>query len=277
MSTFPMLRLPERRSLIGWVGLVLVVALVLTGLLSPVLGPDPQQQQLTRILESPDVSHLFGTDQLGRDQLSRIATGVRNSVMTVAIVFLVAGIGGGLTGVLSGSIGGKFDLILQRLVDAVISMPLVVLVLAVVTATGPSFWTLALSIGVAFSPVTARITRSSALALKHSDYIASAHVSGASKSRIAFKHIVPNAIAPWAIVSTSQAGAAILAEAALAFLGLAPGRITLGGLMGGETQTYMYGAPWLIIWPGVALALLVLSVNLIGEWVSEGARPGTTV
>ena len=88
---------------------------------------------------------------------------------------------------------------------------------------------------------------------------------------------MPNAVAPWAIVATSQAGAAILAEAALAFLGLAPGRITLGGLMGGETQTYMYGAPWLIIWPGVALALLVLSVNLIGEWVSEGSRPGTTV
>jgi peptide/nickel transport system permease protein len=127
-----------------------------------------------------------------------------------------------------------------------------------------------LAISLAFAPLSVRVTRSSALSIRHAGFIDAARISGASRIRIIFRHLAPSIAGPWAVVAASQAGAAVLAEAALAFLGaVPPGRISLGSLLGAETQTYMYSAPWLIIWPGIALALLALSANLIGEWVSE--------
>ena len=266
--------LPTTLSRIGVTGLLLTLIIVLIAVVAPEAGPGPDSQQLTRILESPASSHLMGTDQLGRDQLSRVATGARSSILTVLVVLAVSGLGGGILGLFSGYRGGVFDLLLQRAVDAVMAMPLVILVLAVVVASGASFWGVAIAIGVAFSPLSIRVARSSAVSIRGAEYIASARLNGASNFRIVFRHLVPNAAGPWAIVAASQAGAAVLAEASLAFLGVAPGRITLGGLLGGDAQTYMHGAPWLIIWPGIALALLALAVNLLGEWMAEGVSSG---
>ncbi len=253
-------------------GVTLAVLLVMGALVVSQSSPDPREQNLTEILQSPSSQHLLGTDQLGRDQLSRVGQGLRNSVFTILVVVAVSGIGGGLIGLLSGYRGGLLDLVLQRVVEVQLALPLVVLVLAVVTAVSAGFWSVALSIGFAFAPLTIRLSRSSAITLKRTDYVAAAHLSGASETRIVVRHLVPNSISPWAIVVASQAGAAVLVEAALAFLGFAPGRLTLGGLMGGEAQTYMYGAPWLIIWPGVAVALLTLAANLIGEWAADSSR-----
>lgn len=266
-----------RMSRPGAIGLTLGVLIAVIAVLVPEIGPDPDGQQLNRILESPSSSQLMGTDQLGRDQFSRIALGARNSLFTVLVVFVVSGIGGGIVGLYSGYRGGTLDLLLQRGVDAVMALPLVVLVLAVVAAAGASFWSVTLAIGVAFAPLSIRVARSSAASLRSSEYIAAARVNGASTFRIVFRHLVPNAAGPWAIVAASQAAAAVLVEAALAFLGVAPGRITLGGLLGGDAQTYMYGASWLIIWPGITLALLALSVNLLGEWVADNvsSRPSS--
>ena len=278
MNVVAQLRSRFRRwPVVGYAGLVLVVSLILAAVVVPEIGPDATQQRLTEALESPSPHHPLGTDHLGRDQLRRIGEATQNSALTVVVVLAVSGIGGGLLGIFSGLRGGTFDLVLQRAVDAILAMPLVVLVLAVVTAAGASFWSVALSIGIAFSPLTVRVARSSTLTLRSSNFLASARVSGASTTRIVVRHLVPNALAPWAIVAAGQAGAAVLVEAALAFLGFAPGRLTLGGLMGGEAQIYMYGAPWLILWPGVVLALLALSVNLIGEWASESTTPRSVV
>lgn len=253
------------------IGIVLTAVLFSIALVTPLAGPEPGRQSLGHILESPATSHLMGTDQLGRDQFSRVAAGVRSSLVTVTVVVLVAGVGGGAIGLLSGYRGGRLDLLLQRVVDSVMAMPLIVLALAVVTAAGTSFWSVTLAIGVAFSPLTIRVTRSSALSLRNADYVAAARINGASTLRIIGRHLLPNAIGPWAIVAASQAGAAVLVEAALGFLGIAPGRITLGGLLGGDTQTFMHSAPWLIIWPGITLALMALSVNLLGEWIAVSA------
>lgn len=266
---------PLPRSRPGLIGLALALVIIVTALLVPEFGPDPGKQQLTKILESPGSSQLMGTDQLGRDQLSRIATGTRNSLLTVVAVVAISGVGGGILGLFSGYRGGTFDLLVQRVVDAVMAMPLIVLALAVVAAAGASFWTVTLAISVAFTPLSVRVARSSTLSLRGSGYIAAARINGASTTRIVVRHLVPNAAGPWAIVGASQAAAAVLVEAALAFLGVAPGRITLGGLLGGDAQTYMYGASWLIIWPGITLALLALSVNLLGEWIADNvsARP----
>ncbi len=257
------------RSRPGIFGLTLAVFILGIAVLVPVVGPDPDNQQLARILEPPGTSQLMGTDQLGRDQFSRVATGIRNSLFTVLVVLAVSSVLGGLLGLLSGYRGGSFDLLLQRAIDTLMAMPLVVLVLAVVAAAGASFWSVTLAISVAFTPLSVRVARSSALSLRSAGYISAARINGASTARIILRHLVPNAAGPWAIVAASQAGAAILIEAALAFLGVAPGRITLGGLLGGDAQTYMYGASWLVIWPGIALALLALTVNLLGEWIAD--------
>ena len=272
-------RLPaarQRHSVIGLAGLAIAVLLALLAVLVPEIGAGPGDQVLPDRLASPSVTHLMGTDQLGRDQFSRVAVGARNSLATALVVLAVSGLGGGLIGLLSGFAGGKTDLLLQRAVDALMAMPLLVLVLAVVAAAGTSFLSLTLAISVAFSPLSIRVARSSALSLRGSGFVAAARLSGASTPRIVLRHLAPNAAGPWAIVAASQVGAAVLVEAALAFIGVAPGRITLGGLLGGEAQTYMYSAPWLIIWPGIALAVLALSANLLGEWVSDraSARPG---
>lgn len=259
----------------GWVGLALAAAMVVIAVLVPVIGPDPDRQQLMRILESPGASQFMGTDQLGRDQFSRVAMGVRNSLSTVLVVLAVSGIGGGMIGLFSGYRGGSADLLIQRGVDAVMAMPLLVVALALVAAAGASFWSVTLAIGVAFAPLSVRVARSSAVSLRDAEYVAAARINGASTTRILLRHLVPNAAGPWAIVAASQAAAAVLVEAALSFLGVAPGRITLGGLLGGDAQTYMYGASWLIIWPGVALALLAFAVNLVGEWIADSvaSRP----
>ncbi|MDA0232403.1 MAG: ABC transporter permease [Chloroflexi bacterium] len=269
--------LVRRKSAIGLAGLVTAVLLALFAVLTPEVGPGPGDQDLVNRLASPSIAHLMGTDQLGRDQFSRVAAGARNSIATALVVLGISGVGGGLIGLLSGFAGGKTDLLLQRVVDTVMALPLLVLVLAVVAAAGASFWSVALAMAVAFSPLTVRVARSSALPLRGSDFVAAARLSGASTPRIVLRHLVPNAVGPWAIIAASQAGAAVLVESALAFIGAAPGRVTLGGLLGGEAQTYMYGAPWLIIWPGIVLGVLSLSANLIGEWASDrtSVAPGT--
>ena len=261
----------KSQSAIGLSGLALAILLVLFATLAPEVGAGPGDQELQNRLASPSVSYLMGTDQLGRDQFSRVAAAARSSIATALVVLVIAGVGGGLIGLLSGLAGGKTDLLLQRVVDTLMAMPLLVLVLAVVTAAGTSFLSVTLAIAVAFSPLSIRIARSSALSLRGTGFVATSRMSGASTPRIVLRHLVPNAAGPWAIVAASQVGAAVLVEAALAFIGVAPGRITLGGLLGGEAQTYMYSAPWLIIWPGVTLGVLSLSANLLGEWVSDRA------
>lgn len=247
-----------------------MAALLIYALAAQVFGINPLSQDLSDRLSSPGWSSFMGTDQLGRDQFSRIGAAVRNSLVTAAVVILLSGVGGGVLGALSGYSGGKFDLLTQRLIDAVMALPLLVLALAAITAFGTAYWTVAFAISVAFTPLTLRVSRSSALALRNSDFVAASKINGASTPRIVLKHIAPNVIGPWSVVAASQAGAAVLVEAALGFLGLAPTeRATLGGLLGGQAQTYMYSAPWLVIWPGIALAALALAFNLIGESLSE--------
>lgn len=259
-------RTPNTTRLLTVIAAALVLALAIIG---PALTPEPSQQDLSRILRSPDTTGLLGTDHLGRDQLSRISTGARNSLVTVLVVLAVSGIGAGVLGLFSGYISGRFDLLLQRLVDAVMAMPLLVLALAVAAASGNSFWAVSFAIAVAFAPLSLRVARAAGIEQSGSGYVAAARISGASTIRIVLRHLAPNALGPWAVVVASQAAVAVLVEAALAFLGVLPGRLTLGGLLGGDVQIYMYSAPWLVIWPGVALALMALAINLAGDWIAD--------
>lgn len=214
----------------------------------------------------------MGTDQFGRDQLSRVLHGTRASLLVAIAVGALSGLGGGLIGLFSGYFGGRLDLVLQRLVDAVMSIPLIVLALALIVATPGSRMGVIVALSIGFAPLMIRVTRASALSLRQAAYAEAARAMGASAGAVLARHIVPNAAAPWIVLAGAQVGAAVLAESSLSFLGFgAPvAQPSLGALLGGEVQSSIQRAPWLVVWPGLVIALLVLGVNLVADALADG-------
>ncbi|MBM3957710.1 MAG: ABC transporter permease subunit, partial [Gemmatimonadetes bacterium] len=209
------------------------------------------------------------------DVLSRVLNYARHSLATGFLVAAAAGLLGGLAGLAGGYLGGWADTVVQRLVDALMALPLLVLALAVVAALGPSRWGATVALVVAFVPVPARVGRAGVRPLRTAGYVEAARVSGAGASRVLSRHVLPNAAGPWLIVVSAQVGGAVLAEASLGFLGLggAGAAGSLGAMLGGQAQTYMHAAPWLVICPGAVLVLLVLSANLLGDALAGALDP----
>jgi peptide/nickel transport system permease protein len=213
---------------------------------------------------------MLGTDHLGRDLAARLAAAMRGSLAMAGLAALISGAAGGVIGLASGYAGGWVDMAVQRATDGVMALPLIVLALAVVAATGPSKTGIVAALSVAFIPLTARVARASALTLRTAAYVDAARATGATGRHTVMKHVIPGAAGPWAVVVAAQAGGALLAEASLSFLGLAPaGTLSLGGMLGREAQVYMHSSPWIIVWPGLALVLATLSANLIGEGLAD--------
>ena len=254
-------------------GAVTLMSLVLFMVVTLVAGPDPAAQDVPQRLMAPGAARLFGTDQLGRDFAGIVARAMRGSVLTAATVTLVSGIGGGFLGLVVGLGGNRLDAIAQRVVDAVMAVPLIVVALAAIAAFGGDGWVVAAALSMAFAPLPYRVARASARSLRRSDFVDAARVAGAGRLRIATRHVGANAAGPWAAVVTAQAGGALLAESALSFVGAGGGR-SLGALLASEAQAFMHTAPWLALFPGAAIFLLALSVNLIGEGfvAREGER-----
>ena len=242
--------------------------------LAPLAVASPEAQRLDERLEPPSIGHPLGTDQLGRDLLSRVLHGARRSFVVGAAVAAIAGASGGAVGLLGGYTGGRFDLVTQRIVDALMALPLLVLALAIVASLGQSTVAVVLSLAIAFAPLPARVARAAALSLRGEGYVEAAVAIGASPTAILIRHVTRNAAGPWLIVVSAQVGAAILAEASLSFLGLGGGRgASLGAMLAGEVQIYMHVAPWLAAFPGLALALVVLGANLLGDGLDSALRP----
>lgn len=258
-------------------GLALLLLLAALMVLGPLGGETSGRGDLENTLSSPSWSYPMGSDQLGRDLLARVADGLNGSLMVGAAVAAISGIAGGVLGLASGFWRGWPDLLLQRLVDALMAVPLLVLALAVIAATGPTRTGVVIALSVAFTPLIVRVSRSSALTLRESGYVEASWASGASAWHIVTRHLAPNALGPWAVVVSTQVGGAVLAEASLSFLGAGPGgSASLGSLLGGEAQTYAFTAPWLIIWPGVVLAATSIAAILIGDGLAESASPLTS-
>lgn len=256
----------------GAAGLLLLGALLATGVTAVAAGPDPAAQELGARFAGPGPGRLLGTDHLGRDVLARVGTALVGSLGVAFAVALVSGVAGGLTGLASGYAGGWADTALQRVIDALMALPVVVTALAVVAATGPDRAGLIVALSLAFAPLVVRVTRASALTLREAGYAEASRALGARPSAVVLKHVLPNAIAPWAVVVSSQVGAALMAEASLSFLGVgARGAGSLGSMLGREAQVYMQSAPWTVVWPGLALALAALAANLIGDAVAAAA------
>ncbi|MCY3872828.1 MAG: ABC transporter permease [Rhodobacteraceae bacterium] len=266
---------------LGAAGLVIIVAMVFAGVFAKYVAPyDPLQLDYGSMLSPPSQEHLLGTDAYGRDVLSRIIYGARTALLVGFLSSLLGSTVGAVLGVCSAYFGGRVDMIIQRLMDIILAFPIIVLALAVVAVLG-SFvvagldLNLILAIAIPMVPKVARVVRSSALVICEMPYIDAARVAGYSNVRIMFRHIIPNVAAPYIIMFTAFVAQAILLEASLSFLGLGVSEPTAawGLMLAGSSAEFYREAPWMIIFPGLAISLAVFAFNLFGDSLRDWLDP----
>lgn len=270
-------------SIAGIVGISLIVFLIAVALFGPLLGlPNPTTNNLVARLAPPSFEtakglHLFGTDQLGRDILSRTIHGARVTLMIGATAVLLGGVIGIVIGLIAGYYGRWVDAFLMRIVDVQLSIPLSLLALLVVGSIGPSLQNLILVLALTSWVQYARVVRGQVLVVREREYIQSAHAIGLGDLRIIFKHILPNVVSAALVIATIELARVIILEAALSFLGLGvqPPAASWGRMLA-EGRAYMSTAPWIAIFPGAAIFLTALSVNLTGDWLRDLLDPKVT-
>ena len=259
-------------------GMVIIGLFLLTAALAPLMSPhDPTLQDLAQRLKPPGTEgHLLGTDRLGRDVLARILYGARLSLLiSISSVLIGMAIGVPL-GLVSGYVGGRLDDLLMRLGDIQLSLPFILLVIAIIAALGPSLTNTILTLGVTSWVVYARVVRGSVLSLKEQDFVQAARALGAPTSRILSRHLLPNAAGPLIVVATLELARIIVSEAALSFLGLSgvPPEVPSWGQMLADGREVLYfGGWWVATFPGVAISLVVLGINLLGDALGEVLDP----
>jgi peptide/nickel transport system permease protein len=257
-----------RRYPLGAVGGLIVVIFVLTAAFANVIAPiDPLSTNARASLARPGDTFWLGADFMGRDMFSRIVYGARISLAVAAGATSLGFLVGIAIGLASGFLGGWFDLATQRLMDIMQALPLLVLALVMAASLGPSLENTIIAIAVALVPNVARVVRSSTLSLREQPFVEAARAVGMGEVRIAIRHVLPNTMAPLIVLATAQLGSAILTEASLSFLGLGiPEPYPSWGRMLSESAAeYVRTAPWLVIFPGVAISLTVFGTNLLGD------------
>lgn len=256
----------------GLIGLGVLVALVV---LAPLIAPtEPTAMDFDHILEPPSAAHLFGTDDLGRDILSRVLWGGQESLRVAFLGVLVAGVGGTLVGLISGYYGGRVDMVLMRLVDVMLAFPTILLVLSIVAALGPSLGTVLIALGLSSIPGVSRFVRGSVLAARNFEYVTAARVLGGSHRYIMVSQILPNIMAPLIIYATLGLGGAILTTAGLSYIGLgAQPPSPEWGAMLNYGRTFLRDAWWMSVFPGVAVFWAVLCINLLGDGLRDALDP----
>ena len=265
-----------QRQPLGTFGMALVIIVAVAGFGAELIAPySPTANDFSAMIEAPSWAHWLGTDQFGRDLLSRIIFGARTALLVGLSSALVGGVAGLVLGVGSAYFGGKIDLILQRVLDVLMAFPLIILALAVVAIFGTGVQNVIIAITVPLIPRCARVVRSSALAIREVPYVDAARACGYGHTRIILRHMVPNVIAPFLIMITAFVGQAILAEASLSYLGLGVQEpVPAWGLMlQGGAEEYASTAPWIAIFPGVAIMLSVLGINLFGDALRDELDP----
>ncbi len=268
------------RSRLAVVALAVLTVLVLAALFAPIVVPhDPNAQNLLLRLRPPawaggDLSHPLGTDQLGRDMLSRVVYGTRVSLLVGAGAALFAGVLGTVIGMTAGYFGGWPDRVLMRLADVQLSFPSILLALAVVGFLGSGLWLVILVLGCTGWVSYARVVRSEVLSLRSRDFVVEARAIGVTDTAIMRRHLLPNVMAPLATIGTLQIAAAIVAEASLSYLGLGvPAEtVTWGGMLA-DGQLYLGTAWWVAVFPGLALTITSLAVNLTGDALRDATDP----
>jgi len=265
-----------RRKPLGAAGGVLMVVMVLTAVLAEFLQThDPIATDAAYTLGRPSAEHWLGTDHLGRDIYSRIVHGARVSLIVGLASTLLGSVLGGVVGLLSGYIGGKTDLIAQRVLDILQGLPLLVLALVMSAALGPAIHNVVIAISIPIIPRAARVIRSSVLSIREMQYVEAARSLGVRHLRIAFRHILPNTIGPFIVLCTAQLGSAILVEATLSFLGLGVPEPypSWGRMLSVSAAEYAQKAPHLVLFPGIAISLAVFGSNLLGDALRDVLDP----
>jgi peptide/nickel transport system permease protein len=265
-----------RRQPLGTVGLVLVLVMAVAGLSAEWIAPyNPTSNDFAAMTEPPSWAHLMGTDQFGRDLFSRIVFGARTALIVGFSCAIVGGGAGLVLGVASAYFGGRLDLVLQRVMDVVMAFPLIIMALAVIAIFGSGVYNVIVAITIPLIPRCARVVRSSALAIREVPYIDAARACGFGHTRIILRHMVPNVLAPFLIMLTAFVGQAILAEASLSYLGLGVQEPTAawGLMLQGGAEEYASTAPWIAVFPGVAIALTVFGFSLFGDALRDALDP----
>jgi len=266
-------RLLRRRSAV--LGLIVIALFVALALLAPLVAPyDPAAQTWTAVRKPPSFAHWFGTDDVGRDILSRVIFGARASLLAGVISVAIALAIGVPLGVVAGYLGGFIDALISRITDAMLACPFLILAIALAAFLGPSLGNAMIAIGVTTTPIFVRLTRGQVMSVKVEDYVEAARAVGNPHWRIALVHILPN-VAPALIVQATLAiAAAIIAEASLSFLGLGqqPPAPSWGSMLY-SAQRFLVNQPWMAVWPGLAIFLTVLSFNLVGDGLRDAFDP----
>ena len=272
VSLFDMIR----QQPLGAAGAIIVIIMVFLAIFAEVVAPfDPVVNNFGSMHIPPDGTHWFGTDQFGRDVLSRLIYGARTALVVGFVSAFIGATAGLVLGVSSAYFGGLFDLIFQRIMDVFMAFPLIILALAVVSIFGTGVENLIIAITIPFIPRCARVVRSSALAIREIPYVDAARALGFNHRRIIIRHMVPNVMAPYLIMITAFVGQAILLEASLTFLGLGVQEPTpaWGLMLQGGAEEYAESAPWMAIFPGLAISLAVFGFNLFGDALRDVLDP----
>ena len=262
------------RTPVAIIGATLVGLVVAVALMAPVLAPFSPVAQIAKPLLPPSGQHLLGTDEFGRDELSRLIWGARVSLYVGGLAVLIALALGATAGVLAGFFGGWVDDVTMRVMDVVLSLPALVLAIAITSVLGPTLTNAMLAIGIVYAPTFARVARGPTLTVVRVPYIEAARAIGASSVRTIIRHVIPNVAAPILVQTTVSFSTAILTEAALSFLGLGTQPPTASwGLMLSAARQYMLIHPWIAVLPGSAIAITVLGFNLLGDGLRDLLDP----
>jgi peptide/nickel transport system permease protein len=256
-------------------GLAVVAFFVLLALLAPWIAPyDPLATSWSAVRAAPSAAHWFGADELGRDVLSRIVWGTRASILAGVVSVSISLALGVPIGMAAGYLGRWVDGLISRITDAMLACPFLILAIALAAFLGPSLTNAMIAIGISATPVFIRLTRAQVLAAKSEDYVEAARALGNPHLRVALRHILPNIVAPLIVQATLAIAAAVIAEASLSFLGLGqqPPAPSWGSMLN-TARNYVDQAPWMAIWPGVSIFLLVLSFNLLGDGLRDALDP----
>jgi peptide/nickel transport system permease protein len=267
------LRLQRRPNAL--IGLAVVIAFILMAIFAPYISPqDPIATSWGAIRKAPSAAHWFGTDEIGRDVLSRVIWGTQASLMAGVISVSISLLIGVPIGLLAGFVGGAVDAIISRITDAFLACPFLILAIALAAFLGPSLTNAMVAIGISAAPIFVRLTRGQVIQIKVEDYVEAARSVGNPPWRIALVHILPNILPPLLVQATLAIAAAVIAEASLSFLGLGqqPPAPSWGSMLN-TAKNYIEQAPWMAIWPGISIFLLVLSFNLFGDGLRDALDP----
>ena len=265
-----------RKYPLGAAGALVVVVMIFLAVFANFLSPyDPESNDFEHMLTPPGLQYWLGTDQFGRDILTRIIFGARTALFVGFSCAIIGATVGLVFGVASAYFGGRFDLIFQRIMDIFMAFPLIIMALAVVSIFGTGTQNVIIAITIPFIPRCARVVRSSALAIREIPYVDAARALGFTHARIILRHMTPNVMAPYLIMLTAFVGQAILLEASLSYLGLGVQEPTpaWGLMLQGGAEEYAESAPWVAVYPGIAISLAVFGFNLFGDALRDALDP----